>query len=161
NVVDQVDTNGTVFLGLTIGCARCHDHKYDPVRTKDYYQLFAFFNNIDGPAMDGNAAQWAPIAKVPSADQKAKLELADKKIATIRQRIAAEGTRAAAAYDPTADADQGEFVERHDFVWIDDALPPGVSPQGDGPWHFVSRPDHPVHSGQASLLISAKGLKQR
>ena len=57
NVVDQVDTNGTVFLGLTVGCARCHDHKYDPIRTKDYYQLFAFFNNIDGPALDGNVAQ--------------------------------------------------------------------------------------------------------
>src|SRR4029079_12066055 len=60
NVVDQVDTNGTVLLGLTTGCARCHDHKYDPIRMKDYYQLFAFFNNNDGPALDGNAAQWAP-----------------------------------------------------------------------------------------------------
>ena len=61
NIVDQVDTNGTVFLGLTTGCARCHDHKYDPIRAKDYYQLFAFFNNIDGPALDGNSARWAPI----------------------------------------------------------------------------------------------------
>ena len=69
NIVDQVDTNGTVFLGLTTGCARCHDHKYDPIRTKDYYQLFAFFNNIDGPAMDGNAARWAPIAQVPTPAQ--------------------------------------------------------------------------------------------
>ncbi len=67
NIVDQVDTNGTVFLGLTTGCARCHDHKYDPIRMKDYYQLFAFFNNIDGPAMDGNSAKWAPIVPVPTA----------------------------------------------------------------------------------------------
>ena len=66
NVVDQVDTNGTVFLGLTTGCARCHDHKYDPIRAKDYYQLFAFFNNIDGPPMDGNGAKWAPIVPVPT-----------------------------------------------------------------------------------------------
>jgi hypothetical protein len=160
-VVDQVDTNGTFFLGVTIGCARCHDHKYDPVRTKDYYQLFAFFNNIDGPALDGNVAQWAPIAKVPSADHKAALDLADKKIAVLRRTIASEVTRAAAVYDTKADAGQGEFVERGDFVWIDDVLPPGVSPQGDGPWQFVTRPDFPVHSGQASLHISAKGLKQR
>ena len=69
NVVDQVDTNGTVFLGLTTGCARCHDHKYDPIRTKDYYQLFAFFNNIDGPPMDGNGAKWAPIIRVPTRKQ--------------------------------------------------------------------------------------------
>ena len=46
-VVDRVDTFGAAFLGLTIGCARCHDHKYDPITQKDYYQLFAFFNNID------------------------------------------------------------------------------------------------------------------
>jgi hypothetical protein len=46
-VADRVNTAGTVFLGLTIGCARCHDHKFDPIRQKDYYRLFAFFNNID------------------------------------------------------------------------------------------------------------------
>src|SRR5262249_5622587 len=69
NIVDQVDTNGTVFLGLTTGCARCHDHKYDPIRAKDYYQLFAFFNNIDGSPMDGNGAKWAPIVRVPTAKQ--------------------------------------------------------------------------------------------
>ena len=68
NIVDQVDTNGTVFLGLTTGCARCHDHKYDPIRAKDYYQLFAFFNNIDGPALDGNSAKWAPIVQVPTPE---------------------------------------------------------------------------------------------
>ena len=76
NIVDQVDTNGTVFLGLTTGCARCHDHKYDPIRAKDYYQLFAFFNNIDGPAMDGNSAKWAPIVQVPTPQQAAALRAA-------------------------------------------------------------------------------------
>jgi hypothetical protein len=46
-VADRVDTTGTVFLGLSVGCARCHDHKYDPVSHREYYQLFAFFNNSD------------------------------------------------------------------------------------------------------------------
>src|SRR5438128_7477116 len=45
-VVDRVDTTSTVFLGLTLGCARCHDHKYDPFTQKEFYQLFAYFNNI-------------------------------------------------------------------------------------------------------------------
>ncbi|MES2695463.1 MAG: DUF1553 domain-containing protein, partial [Verrucomicrobiota bacterium] len=44
-VADKLETTSTVFLGLTVGCARCHDHKYDPISQKDYYQLFAFFNN--------------------------------------------------------------------------------------------------------------------
>ncbi len=45
SVVDRVNTFGTVFLGLTVGCAQCHDHKFDPITQKEYYQLFAFFNN--------------------------------------------------------------------------------------------------------------------
>lgn len=161
NVVDQVDTNGMVFLGLTIGCARCHDHKYDPVRMKDYYQLFAFFNNIDGPALDGNSARWAPIAKVPSSEQKATLEAAEKKIAGLKQEINAAAVKAVATYDRKADAGQSEVVERADYVWIDDALPTGASPQGDGPWDFVAAPAYPVHSGRSALRLSAEGLKQR
>ena len=52
SVIDRVNTTGTVFLGLTIGCAQCHDHKYDPISQRDYYQLFAFFNNVDEPELD-------------------------------------------------------------------------------------------------------------
>jgi mono/diheme cytochrome c family protein len=51
-VVDRVSTTGTVFLGLTIGCAQCHDHKFDPISQRDYYQLFAFFNNVDEPELE-------------------------------------------------------------------------------------------------------------
>ncbi|NOY40725.1 MAG: DUF1553 domain-containing protein [Planctomycetes bacterium] len=46
-VIDRTDTFGMAFLGLTLGCARCHDHKYDPISQQEYYQLFSFFNSID------------------------------------------------------------------------------------------------------------------
>jgi len=51
-VVDRVSTTGAVFLGLTIGCARCHDHKFDPITQRDFYELFAFFNNCDEPEIE-------------------------------------------------------------------------------------------------------------
>jgi len=51
-VVDRVNTTGAVFLGLTVGCAECHSHKYDPISQREYYELFAFFNNSDEPSIE-------------------------------------------------------------------------------------------------------------
>jgi Protein of unknown function (DUF1553)/Protein of unknown function (DUF1549)/Planctomycete cytochrome C len=161
NIVDQVDTNGTVFLGLTTGCARCHDHKYDPIRMKDYYQLFAFFNNIDGPAMDGNDARWAPIAQVPTPAQAQALKAAAERMAGVREAIAKQAAPAVAAYDLKADSCRNVVSTRAEFVWIDDALPSGATPRGDGPWDFVAKPDHPVQSGSKAWRITAEGRRQR
>jgi mono/diheme cytochrome c family protein len=51
-VVDRVNTTGTAFLGLSIGCAQCHDHKYDPISQREYYAFYAFFNNVDEPEIE-------------------------------------------------------------------------------------------------------------
>jgi len=59
-VADRVHTMGTAFLGLTLECARCHDHKYDPVSQRDYYRLFAFFNNIDESGLYSHFTQATP-----------------------------------------------------------------------------------------------------
>lgn len=56
-VIDRVNTTGTVWLGLTLGCTQCHSHKFDPVAHKDYYSLFAFFNSIDEDGKAGNKAK--------------------------------------------------------------------------------------------------------
>ena len=81
-VMDRVETTGTVWLGLTVGCARCHTHKYDEITLDEYYQLFAYFNNGDETTtrMDGYApdvARW----KEQSAAHKAELEQANAKLA--------------------------------------------------------------------------------
>ncbi len=65
-VADRVETLGTVYLGLTFNCSRCHDHKYDPIAQKEFYQLFAFFNNIAEAGLgpnDGNSPPFIPVPK--------------------------------------------------------------------------------------------------
>jgi hypothetical protein len=66
-VVDRVDTLGTVFLGLTLGCARCHDHKYDPLSQKDYYRLFAYFNNVPEWGVGPNNGNSPPFVSIPAS----------------------------------------------------------------------------------------------
>ncbi len=67
NVVDRVDTLGTVFLGLTIGCARCHDHKYDPISQTEYYELFAYFNSIAEYGVGPNNGNTPPFVQLPES----------------------------------------------------------------------------------------------
>ncbi len=73
-VVDRVDTTATVWLGLTIGCARCHSHKFDPVTQQDYYRLFAYFNNVPE---NGRAVKYGnspPFIKAPTRAQQRELD---------------------------------------------------------------------------------------
>ena len=64
-VADRVETMGTMFLGLTLTCSRCHDHKFDPLTQKDFYRLFAFFNNIDEAGLGPNNGNSPPFIEVP------------------------------------------------------------------------------------------------
>ena len=70
--MDMLETVGTVWLGLTLNCCRCHDHKYDPITNEEYYQLFAFFNQTPVTGQGGDA-QTAPNLAAPSEDQETKL----------------------------------------------------------------------------------------
>lgn len=81
--VDRANTTATVWMGLTVGCASCHDHKYDPITQKEFYQLYAYFNNITENAMDGNRKDPPPIIKVPTPEQQARLAEFDKQIAAL------------------------------------------------------------------------------
>ncbi len=66
-VADRVETMGTMFLGLTLNCSRCHDHKYDPVGQKDFYRLFAYFNSIAEAGLGPNNGNSPPFIKVPTS----------------------------------------------------------------------------------------------
>ncbi|MGA2983560.1 MAG: DUF1553 domain-containing protein [Terriglobia bacterium] len=68
-VVDRVSTTSTAFLGLTMGCARCHDHKFDPITQKDFYRFFAFFNTVPERGLDGFTGNAVPVLPMPSHSQ--------------------------------------------------------------------------------------------
>ncbi len=88
NVFDRTNTTAKALLGLTLECARCHDHKYDPISQKEYYQFSAFFNNVDELGMvanDGNTAPTIPLMKEEVAEKVAYIR---GKIATQEQKLA-------------------------------------------------------------------------
>ena len=72
-VADRADTTATVWLGLTMGCARCHDHKYDPISQKDFYRMFAFFNNVEEKGLVYNFGNEEPLLKAPTPTQAKRL----------------------------------------------------------------------------------------
>ncbi len=87
NAVDRVDTTSTVWMGLTVGCARCHDHKYDPIQQREYYQLISFFDNIteSGRAIKfGNSEPWLVA---PTDAQQKQLDELDQEIRDVGDRL--------------------------------------------------------------------------
>jgi len=79
-VADRIQATSLAWLGLTMGCARCHDHKFDPVSQKDYYRFFAFFNNIDELGEDGRVANASPFIPSPTALQHEQIERNKKEL---------------------------------------------------------------------------------
>jgi hypothetical protein len=96
-VVDRVDTTSTVFMGLTLGCARCHNHKYDPFTQKEYYQLTAYFNSIDEGGHSFDQGNSPPLMAAPTKEQQARLRQFDQEIAQAEKRFVAVSAKSAAA----------------------------------------------------------------
>ncbi|WP_425399407.1 DUF1553 domain-containing protein [Aeoliella sp.] len=96
NVADRTNTLGAAVLGLTLECARCHDHKFDPVSQKDYYQLFAFFNNTGelGLYSHFTDAVPTPALELPTTDQAAELARLEARVAEAEQQVDAAGQAA-------------------------------------------------------------------
>ncbi len=78
-VVDRVETTSTVWLGLTMGCARCHDHKYDPLTQKEFYKFFAYFNNIPENGKAFKYGNSPPFIQAPTPEQQTELKELSKK----------------------------------------------------------------------------------
>jgi mono/diheme cytochrome c family protein len=86
-VVDRVDTTATVWLGLTMGCARCHDHKYDPVTQREFYGVFAFFNNVPEHGRAVKIGNSPPVLTAPTDAQERELAKLEKQLADAETRL--------------------------------------------------------------------------
>src|SRR5581483_5384553 len=91
---DRVETTGAVWLGLTIGCATCHDHKFDPIKQKEFYQFAAFFRNTTQAPLDGNVPDTPPVVVIPSKNDAERwndisAEIAAARAAVLHEREAA------------------------------------------------------------------------
>ncbi len=100
--VDRASTTASALLGLTMGCARCHDHKFDPITHEDFYSFYAFFNSIDEPGLysqtpDANRAH-EPFLEVPTPQQRSQLAVLEKERSDLKQQQAITTTQEDADY---------------------------------------------------------------
>ncbi len=108
-IVDRVNTTATVWMGLTIACTQCHDHKYDPFTQKEFYRLFAFFHNVPENGLDGSKGNAAPLVKSPTGQQRRVIDETNAAIKQIEQQLAgplAEIDSAQAAWESTANQEK-------------------------------------------------------
>ncbi len=106
NAVDRVDTTGTLWMGLTVGCARCHDHKYDPISQRDYYQMIAFFNSVPEAGRAIKSGNSEPVMIAPTKEQ--QVELAKREA-----QLAAAAAKASAVRGPDSDlCEEGPLINR-------------------------------------------------
>ena len=155
--VDRTEAIGTVWLGLTLGCAVCHDHKFDPVTQKEFYQLYSFYGSTADAAMDGNALLPPPMIKLPTPENEAQFKSIDEQLAATRKQISDEVAKV--EYTEPAPVEGKSLTDPKEFVWVEDATPSGAKQEGNSPWEFVTKPQ-PVFSGEKSTKRTGNGMTQ-
>ncbi len=89
-VIDRVSTTGTVWLGMTLECARCHSHKYDPISQEEFYQLFSYFNNVPENGRDGSSGNAAPMLTIPIPTMKSQLDDARRRLDRLKEQYSTD-----------------------------------------------------------------------
>jgi hypothetical protein len=164
---DRVDTTGTVFLGLTVGCATCHDHKFDPILQKDFYSMAAFFRNTTQKPLDGNISDTPPVIFLPAKQDEARWPRVEPELLAARGRMGdwidarkpgtfREGKRLQASWQVDAveipvDQEPGKAVRQEaKFDWIDP----------DKPFTLVTRVYYPKPDDNWTLLSKINGAEE-
>ena len=108
--VDRLDATATIWLGMTMGCARCHDHKYDPITQKEFYEFYAYFNNVSDRGRYYKYGNTPPIVHAPTAAQQKKLGSLDAGILKAEQRLAGLSDDIARGLDSVAPEETTDWI---------------------------------------------------
>ena len=115
-VVDRVNTTSIGMMGLTAGCARCHDHKFDPISQKNYYELFSFFNNVkEAGQISFDGSMPSPTILLPNKEKENLLRFINDTIAAEQQTIAATTANAATDFDKWVQAKTYATLQQQKF----------------------------------------------
>jgi hypothetical protein len=156
---DRADTTGAVFFGLTVGCATCHDHKFDPISQKDFYSLGAFFRNTTQRVLDGNVSDTPPIVVVPREEDRAAWDRLTAAQALARADLEKARTANKGAFDQWL-ADRQPEKDAHPLDAADEVAKENLKVDSDLPFTVAVRFEFP-DSGKNMTVVSQQDGKDR